>query len=335
MQTSDKGLNVIRSFEGRALRAYKDAVGVWTIGYGNTNYDANAVKELGKIGAGLVITPEQAERLLVASIRTQYEPAVKKRLGDNVSQGAMDAGSSFHYNTGAIGKASWPTALLKGDWATVRTSLMSWNKAGGTVLSGLTRRRAREYAMAKDQDYGPEGSQGPVEIGANGRPTGKQLPPPVLTEAGQMPTPEATNTAVPGLVQLGDTGAKVLEAAELLQTLGLIDHATSTFDTKMDAAVRAYQGSHPNLTMDGKVGPATYNSLVRDIKMRTASAKTVKATVAVTGLGTAAAATGYVTLKLALIAGGLVAGVGLIFVVMAHRQELESLWNSIRGKQVP
>ena len=36
MQISLQGLNVVRSFEGCSLRAYKDCVGVWTIGYGHT-----------------------------------------------------------------------------------------------------------------------------------------------------------------------------------------------------------------------------------------------------------------------------------------------------------
>jgi lysozyme len=43
MSTSEKGLAVIRSFEGRALKAYKDCVGVWTIGYGQTNYDSSVL----------------------------------------------------------------------------------------------------------------------------------------------------------------------------------------------------------------------------------------------------------------------------------------------------
>ncbi len=36
MRTSQRGLSLIKSFEGLRLQAYQDAVGVWTIGYGTT-----------------------------------------------------------------------------------------------------------------------------------------------------------------------------------------------------------------------------------------------------------------------------------------------------------
>ena len=36
MNTSEKGLNLIKSFEGCHLTSYKCPGGVWTIGYGHT-----------------------------------------------------------------------------------------------------------------------------------------------------------------------------------------------------------------------------------------------------------------------------------------------------------
>lgn len=340
--TSPQGLNVIRSFEGRALRAYQDSVGVWTIGYGNTNFDKNAVAKLGKIQKGLTITPEQAESLFVESIQTGYEPAVRKRfepLGEKFTQGTMDAGSSFHYNCGAIGKASWPTALIKGDKALARTSILSWNKAGGTVLAGLTRRRNREWAMIDRNDYGPEGRQGPVEIGTNGRPTGKQLPAPTAPQtapAAPLPAPEASGARVPGLLQLGDTGPDVETLNGYLVTLGRLPKpATDTYTDATVAAVEKYQGEHPNLTKDGKAGPATTNSLIRDIKMRGSIKKTGKTAVIIGGVGSGLATAGLVTLKVVAIGTGIAVAVGLIFVVMKHRTEIQTFLNTLRGKQVP
>lgn len=336
MQTSNIGLNVIRSFEGRALRAYQDSVGVWTIGYGNTNMDANAVREFGKIARGKTITPEQAERVFVQSIRTGYEPAVEAVLGKG-TQPAFDAGSSFHYNTGAIKKAGWPGALMRGDKALARTSLMSWNHAGGSVLAGLTRRRAREWAMCDTGNYGPEGKEGPLDLE-----THRQLPPvgavdpvgapPVVPVH---PTPESTNSRVPGLLQLGDTGEQVAEVNGYLVTLGRLQHGGSTFDSTTLAAVKKYQGEHPNLTTDGLIGPATLASLQRDIKLNGASKKTVQATTLIAGAGTAAAALGLATLKVVLITAGIAGGAGLIFIVLNHRTELQTLWNRLLGKQVP
>lgn len=36
MKISNKGLELIKKFEGCRLAAYKDSSGVWTIGYGHT-----------------------------------------------------------------------------------------------------------------------------------------------------------------------------------------------------------------------------------------------------------------------------------------------------------
>lgn len=347
LQTSDPGLNVIRSFEGRALRAYQDSVGVWTIGYGNTNMDPNAVKRLGKIQRGLTITPQQAEDLLVESIRLHYEPAVNKRLaplGDKLTQSTFDAGSSFHYNTGAIAKATWPTALIQNNRPLARISINSWNKAGGNVLSGLTRRRKREWSMIDTGDYGPEGRQGPVEIGENGRPTGKQLPAPSSTNNHAAPAPTPTEQASkvipsgPGMLKLGDVDPRVDELNHSLVKLKRMkalpvpsDHYTEA--TK--AAVTALQETHKDLTADGVAGPATIAQVERELAMQAKGKKVGGATVLVTTAGSALAAAGYVTLKVALISGGAVALFGLIYIVIKHRTELHTLWNALRGKKVP
>jgi len=326
--TSEKGLNVIRSFEGRALRAYQDAVGVWTIGYGNTNYDANAVAKLGKIKRGLTITAEQAETLFVESIRTQYEPAVRKRFKPmpNTSQPVFDAGVSFHYNTGKIGPATWPTALIQGKLDLARNSILSWNKAKGKVLSGLTRRRKREWDMISKGDYGPEGHQGPLDLE-----TRKQLPPPASGIASApLPNP-------PGLLVKGDMGDRVLELNGYLARLGKLPPAYSksaVFGDATEKAVRAFQKTHVDLTVDGKVGPATFSSLLRDIDMRGSTKKTTTATAVVGAAGSAMAAAGMVALKTALIAAGLVGAAGLIYLVVTHRTELVTFWNNVRGKHV-
>jgi uncharacterized protein (TIGR02594 family) len=186
-----KGYTATKSFEGCSLKAYKDAVGVWTIGFGITNFDEFAVKYLGQpIGAGLTITSEQADYLLVESMRRKYLPRVEKALGPEATDGAFDAGGSFDFNTGAVLRASWPPKYrAKQDY---RDSLLSWNKAGGKVLRGLDRRRHREYSMAHDNDYGPEGSARPMIITTNAS----------GTETGAVAAP-AAKPAAPPVVQAG------------------------------------------------------------------------------------------------------------------------------------
>lgn len=67
MITSEKGIELIKSFESLRLKAYKCPSGVWTIGYGHTK----------DVKATMVISPQRAERLLKEDI-TQTETQVKK-----------------------------------------------------------------------------------------------------------------------------------------------------------------------------------------------------------------------------------------------------------------
>lgn len=330
MQTSELGLNVIRSFEGRALRAYKDAVGVVTIGYGSTNYDPAIKRLLGRsLRMGDSITAEQAEELFVNSIRTGYEPAVGKAL-TNPTQPQFDAGTGFHFNTGAIAKASWPKALNRGDMAQAKASILSWNKAGGRVLSGLTRRRKREWAMIESGDYGPEGHTGPVEIGVDGRLTGK-----VMSAPGSAPT-LSTAPSSPGMLKKGDTGPYVSDLQEWLVALGYLKgKPTGSFDDATEAAVEKFQGHHPNLTKDGIVGPATRNALARDLDMRDKSKDVTKKVAVGIGFGSAAWGTFSAAVgKALLVSAGVLGVLVLAYIAFKYRDEIRGLVNRMFHREV-
>mgnify|MGYP002651285685 FL=1 len=262
MDVSPKGIAVVKSFEGRALKAYRDVVGVWTIGYGNTNHDAFAVSYLGRqIGEGLTITEEQADFLLVESLRRNYTPAVVKAM-PGARQQDTDAGASFHYNTGAIGRATWVKHWLAKNFASMTPALLSWNKAGGKEYAGLTRRRKRENAIIVSGDYGPEGVAKPPVLGADGR-VKKEAPAPV---------------AMPGLLSRGDHGPEVREVKESLALLGFkVDPATDLFDTATEAAVVSFQKAHKQLTVDGVVGPATRAAIQREADAKRKLGNTAKA----------------------------------------------------------
>lgn len=143
MQTSEKGIALIKQFEGCRLTAYQDSVGVWTIGYGWTNpVDGKQVK------AGMTITQEVAERLLKTGM-VSYENDVSKLVKVKLSQGQFDALVSFTYNLGAR-SLSTSTLLKKlnaGDYRGAADEFPRWNKAGGKVLAGLTRRREAERSL--------------------------------------------------------------------------------------------------------------------------------------------------------------------------------------------
>ena len=66
MKVSKNGIDLIKSFEGCKLTAYKDSVGVWTIGYGTTNADKSITGTTLK--EGVKITQSTAEEWLAKSV---------------------------------------------------------------------------------------------------------------------------------------------------------------------------------------------------------------------------------------------------------------------------
>jgi GH24 family phage-related lysozyme (muramidase) len=90
---------------------------------------------------------EQCDARLESDL-ARYAAEVAKALGDApTSQPQFDALVSFHYNTGAIGRATLTRRHCAGDHAGAAREFARWNRAGGRVLPGLTRRRAAEAAL--------------------------------------------------------------------------------------------------------------------------------------------------------------------------------------------
>lgn len=143
MQTSDKGISLIKQFEGCKLTAYQDSVGVWTIGYGWTQpVDGKPIR------AGMTIKQETAERLLKTGL-VSYESDVSRLVKVGLTQGQFDALVSFTYNLGTrpLSTSTLLRKLNAGDYAGAANEFPRWNKAGGKVLSGLSRRREAERAL--------------------------------------------------------------------------------------------------------------------------------------------------------------------------------------------
>ena len=138
MTISDKGLALIGQFEGCRLTAYKCPAGVWTIGYGHTG----AVDGV-KIGKGMKITKDKATELLRSDC-ARFEAHVSKYVGYQWNQNEFDALVSFAYNVGNINGL---TASGQRSRAEIAGAMLRYNKAGGKVLAGLTRRRQAERAL--------------------------------------------------------------------------------------------------------------------------------------------------------------------------------------------
>ncbi len=143
MKTSQRGIDLIKSFEGLELEAYQDSVGVWTVGYGHTDH-AGAPE----VTPGMRITEDEAEAILRRDLG-QYERGVERLVKVPLNQNEFDALVSWTFNLG-VGNLSKSTALTRlnnGDRPGAAEALTWWNKAGGKVLAGLTRRRNAEAAL--------------------------------------------------------------------------------------------------------------------------------------------------------------------------------------------
>jgi len=231
MQTSSKGVQKLEHDEGVVLKAYRCPAGVWTIGAGLT-----AGSGVVRPQAGMTIRADEATRLLQQALRQNYEPRVSRAM-TGAKQHEFDAGVSFDFNTGAIHRATW-VARWRNKATGVREAMLAWNKGGGKVLPGLTRRREGEYRLLAHGDYGhavrmPGGFQGLARV----------------------------------VIDLSTE--ERLAARASFRTLGY-----ETGDDPRgfnEAAIRDFQRDH-DLTVDGIVGRATLSALQRVIDSRRKSA---------------------------------------------------------------
>lgn len=143
MKMTVEGLALIKRFEGLRLDAYRDAVGVWTIGYGHTSMaGAPEVRE------GLRISEADAHEILARDVDA-FARGVRNLVKVELSDPQFSALVSFAYNVGLGGfkRSSVLTAVNASDFDAVPRRLNLWAKAGGRVLPGLVRRRAAEGAL--------------------------------------------------------------------------------------------------------------------------------------------------------------------------------------------
>lgn len=134
MKISETGLNLIKQFEGCHLTAYKDPVGVPTIGYGHTK----------GVKLGQKITQAQADEYLRQDVASAEKAVSKYKY--NYNQNQFDALVSFTYNCGS-GNLKKITDDGHRTLAQISARIPNYNHAGGKVLAGLTRRRTAEKKL--------------------------------------------------------------------------------------------------------------------------------------------------------------------------------------------
>lgn len=141
MTTSQKGINLIKSFERCMLKAYKPVPSerYWTIGYGHCGAD---VKQ------GMTITQSTAESLFVGDLKPVER--VLNSMGVVYTQNQFDALVSWIYNLGAGAFKSstmYRYILAKKSDVEITDQMVRWVNAGGKPLLGLKRRRVAEANM--------------------------------------------------------------------------------------------------------------------------------------------------------------------------------------------
>lgn len=142
---NNNGLLLIKSFEGLRLKAYRDAVGIWTIGYGTTR----------GVQPDMSISEAEAEQFMRDDL-IRFEQAINSAISVPVNDNQFSALVSFTYNVGS--GAFRDSTLLKRlngrqDIRKTADEFPRWNKAGGRVLHGLTRRRHAERALFLGEDF--------------------------------------------------------------------------------------------------------------------------------------------------------------------------------------
>ena len=147
LTTSAAGIAFLERHEGVVLKAYRDPVGIWTIGAGLTK--ASGVVDP---KPGMLLTKKQATALLRKALAGNYEPRVRRAM-PGAAQHEFDGGGSFDWNLGRIHNASWVKAWRAKNLPLVEKGLKAYRKAGGRVLRGLVRRRQEEFDLIRHGRY--------------------------------------------------------------------------------------------------------------------------------------------------------------------------------------
>lgn len=135
MNIGNKGLDLIKSFEGCRLSAYKCPAGVWTIGYGHTQ----------GVYEGMTISQAQADNMLREDVKYYANAVDRYNSRFNFTQEEFDSLTSFTYNCG-VGSLQAVMSCCNTKQE-IAEECKLYNKGGGVVLPGLVRRREEEYKL--------------------------------------------------------------------------------------------------------------------------------------------------------------------------------------------
>lgn len=154
---STAGMNLIKHFEGclqphhGKYKAYKCPAGVATIGWGHTNHHGR------KFDMTSIWTIEDCDEAFQEDM-AGFEKDVKRLVTHEINGFQYDALVSFAYNCGSgnLAKSTLLKYVNQGNFEAAAKEFIKWNKGGGKVLAGLTRRRKSESLLFQgivDENY--------------------------------------------------------------------------------------------------------------------------------------------------------------------------------------
>lgn len=195
MKTSDAGIFALALHEGIVPAPYLDSKGIFTYGIGHTL--GAGYPDPAKMLRGMPTNLDAALRDVFDLFRRdlpKYEAAVNRAVKVKITQAQFDALVSFHYNTGAIGRASLVKRLNAGDVAGAAAGFMAWSKPKEIIP-----RRKAEQALFASGTY-PTGQATVWQVDKAGRVIWKPVK--RLTKAqvlallnGEVAAPHVTETA--------------------------------------------------------------------------------------------------------------------------------------------
>lgn len=192
MKISDNGINFIAGWEGVEYKAYKDAVGLWTVAIGHLIKLPEEKFLLNK-----TLTREEVYDIFREDIK-RFENNLNKVIKVPINQNQFDALISLAFNigNGAFNNSTLLRVLNQGNYEEVPNQILRWDKAGGKTLLGLTRRRKAEvelfnkpleevlYSDVEKGDWFYEPIKWATQVGlTNGYPDGTFKPNKVITRA--------------------------------------------------------------------------------------------------------------------------------------------------------
>ncbi len=152
MRISSEAFEMIKRWEGCPTRMingqrmavpYRDAVGIWTIGYGFITVHGRKVTAYTE-----PMTMQQVDVEFLRQLQ-KYINGVDEVLEVEVTPSQLGALTSFAYNLGvsAFQRSTLLRKINACEWDEVERQFLRWNRAGGRKLKGLTRRRQAEADM--------------------------------------------------------------------------------------------------------------------------------------------------------------------------------------------